>query len=106
MSDPAIASTLRCMPIQSLFYLLAVLKTSNKKTLMPQSSSGRKTRMKLKDFDETFAADLSNPEFAAAYLAECLSYNEPEVFLLALRNVVQASSNMSEVSRKLEASRA
>jgi len=61
--------------------------------------------MRLKDFDETFAPDLSNPEFAAAYLAECLSYNEPEVFLLALRNVIQANSNMSEISRKLEVSR-
>jgi probable addiction module antidote protein len=62
--------------------------------------------MKLKDFDETFAPDLSDPEFAAAYLAECLSYDEPEVFLLALRNVVKANSNMSEISRKLDASRA
>ena len=62
--------------------------------------------MILRDFNETFADELRDPEYAAAYLADCLSYNEPETFLRALREVVQANSNTSAVAKELQASHA
>ena len=48
---------------------------------------------------------MSDPEYAAAYLEECLAYNDPSMFLRALREVVQAQTNMSNMARHLKASR-
>lgn len=61
--------------------------------------------MILRDFNETFADELRDPEYAAAYLAECLSYNEPETFLRSLRDVVRANGNMSTLAKDLHSSR-
>jgi probable addiction module antidote protein len=61
--------------------------------------------MKLKDFNETFSDELRDPEYAAAYLVECLTYNEPETFLRALREIVQANSTMTAVAKSLDSSR-
>lgn len=61
--------------------------------------------MKLIDFDDAMVEYLRDPEYAAALLEECLSYNEPETFLRALRAVVKANSNMSAVAKELQASR-
>ena len=61
--------------------------------------------MTLVDYDEEMASELCDPEYAAAYLAECLSYDEPDTFLRALREVVKAQTSMSTMARKLEASR-
>jgi probable addiction module antidote protein len=62
--------------------------------------------MKLIDFDDAMAAHLRDPQYAAALLEECLSGEDgPAAFLRALRAIVKAQTNMSEVAREMEASR-
>ena len=53
----------------------------------------------LKDFNETLAADLQDPEFVAGYLQAALE-DGPEVFLVALRNVVKANGGMTRLSEQ------
>ena len=55
--------------------------------------------MILKDFNEIFAEELRDPEFARAYLSAVLEDGDYHTFLVALRNVVQARGGMSSVSR-------
>lgn len=64
-------------------------------------------KMTLVDYDETMADYLRHSDYAAGYLEECLATatDEPRVFLRALREVVQAQSSMSDVARRLHASR-
>jgi DNA-binding phage protein len=52
--------------------------------------------VKLTDFNEVLAKDLKDPDFAAAYLEECLSFDEPETFVLALRDVLRANDVNTE----------
>jgi probable addiction module antidote protein len=54
--------------------------------------------MMLKDFNETFESELNEPEFAALYLKAALQDNGMEGFLLALRNVIQATRGTAQVS--------
>ncbi|MGB8699884.1 MAG: addiction module antidote protein [Thermosynechococcaceae cyanobacterium] len=54
--------------------------------------------MILKDFNETFEAELEDPEFAALYLKAALQDNGMEGFLLALRNVMQTARGMDRIS--------
>jgi probable addiction module antidote protein len=54
--------------------------------------------MILKDFNETFKSELTDPEFAALYLKAALQDNGMEGFLLALRNVTQASHGLAQVA--------
>jgi probable addiction module antidote protein len=51
--------------------------------------------MMLKDFNETFDSELNDPEFAALYLKAALQDNGMEGFLLALRNVIQATRGVA-----------
>jgi probable addiction module antidote protein len=53
---------------------------------------------------EALADDLSDPEFAAGYLEGCLE-DGPEVFLVALRDVVKANGGMSALAKEVAASR-
>ena len=52
--------------------------------------------MLLKDFNETFADELRDPDFAAAYLQAALEDEGVEAFLLALRDVAQANGEAAE----------
>jgi probable addiction module antidote protein len=61
--------------------------------------------MNLRDFNEEFADQLRDPEFVSAYLSECLSFGEPDVFLRALREVVKAQSGMAAVAKQAEVNR-
>lgn len=47
--------------------------------------------MKLKNLNETLMREFQDPDFAALYLKEALKENGMEGFLLALRNVIQAT---------------
>jgi probable addiction module antidote protein len=49
----------------------------------------------LKDFNETFDSELNDPDFAALYLKAALQDNGMEGFLLALRNVIQATRGVA-----------
>jgi DNA-binding phage protein len=51
--------------------------------------------MTLKDFNETFAEELRDPEFARTYLSAALEDGDLDVFLIALRDVIGAV-NVSE----------
>ena len=53
----------------------------------------------LKDFNETLADELRDPEFATAYLSAALEEEDHHAFLVALRNVVRARRGMSSVSK-------
>jgi probable addiction module antidote protein len=54
--------------------------------------------MTLKDFNKTFEQELQDSEYAALYLKLALQDNGIEGFLLALRNVIQATRGMTEVA--------
>lgn len=55
--------------------------------------------MKLKDFNATFQSELQDPEFRAEYLKAALA-DSPEAFLVALREVTQASIGMAELANR------
>jgi probable addiction module antidote protein len=50
--------------------------------------------------EEHLYAQLQDSAFAVAYLNAALEDEEPEVFLLALRDVVQARGGFTELARK------
>lgn len=56
-------------------------------------------------YQEYLIESLKDPQEALAYLNAALEEREPELFLLALRNVAQANGGMSEVSRKAKLNR-
>jgi DNA-binding phage protein len=56
--------------------------------------------MRLKDLSETFLDELRVPEFAAGYLQAALEENDLSTFLVALRDVVQASDGMAKTAQE------
>jgi probable addiction module antidote protein len=52
-----------------------------------------------RSYKEDLLKALTNPEEAREYLNAALEDENPEVFLLALRDVVEANSTMSELAR-------
>jgi DNA-binding phage protein len=50
--------------------------------------------MKLKNISKTFEPDLQDPEFVRIYLEEAL-HEGGQIFLMALRNVVQANEDIA-----------
>lgn len=54
--------------------------------------------MILRDFNETFAYELKDPEFAMGYLQACLEYETLDAFLIALRDVVKANGGMTNLA--------
>jgi len=61
--------------------------------------------MPLKDFNETFADELQDPNFAAAYLEAALEEEGVETFLAALQAVAKANGGMTQLSRTASLSR-
>src|ERR1051325_2709758 len=55
------------------------------------------TKMKLKDFNETFEPELRDPAYAASYLQFALE-DGMENFLIALRDVAKANGGMSRLA--------
>lgn len=47
-------------------------------------------KKRLVDYQEQFLLKLQDEEFAAAYLNEALTDEDPRMFLLALKNVIEA----------------
>jgi probable addiction module antidote protein len=50
-------------------------------------------------YKDILIKELRDPEEALGYLQACLEDTDPRVFLIALRNVVQAQCGMSKLSR-------
>lgn len=55
---------------------------------------------KAKKYREHLLKSLRDPVEAAAYLDACLEDEDPQVFLLALRDVAEANGGMSKLSRE------
>jgi len=56
--------------------------------------------MILRDFNETFAYELRDPEFAAVYLQACLEYEDVDTFLIALRDILTATGDMTKMAKE------
>ena len=54
--------------------------------------------MRLKSYRDDLLKRLSDPEYAAAYLAEVLAQRDGAAFLIALKDVVDASGGMGELA--------
>ena len=54
--------------------------------------------MILRDFNETFAYELRDPEFAVSYLKACLEHETVDAFLIALKEVAQANGGMTKLA--------
>lgn len=59
-----------------------------------------------RDYHADLIRHLKNPKAAVGYLNAALDEDDPKVFLLALRNVVEARGNMTRFAKKCEISRA
>jgi probable addiction module antidote protein len=57
-------------------------------------------KMKTKSYKEDLLKELKDPEYASAYLAQALESEDQSVFLLALRDVVEAGGGASAVARQ------
>lgn len=57
-------------------------------------------------YQDYLIESLKDPEEAAAYLDAALEEAEPELFLLALRNVAEAQGGLLKLSRKTKLNRA
>lgn len=61
---------------------------------------------RLKDYHEQLICDLKNSKEAKAYLNAALLDEDPKVFLLALRNVIEAQNrNVTEIAKKSKLNR-
>jgi len=81
ISAPATAS-ISCNTEQQLSSCWrAATKAHRARTSKRRGGFGRTTRMILRDFNETFAYELKDPEFAAGYLQACLEYETVDAFL-------------------------
>jgi probable addiction module antidote protein len=58
-------------------------------------------KMRLKDYRTDLLKRLQDPENAAGYLAEVLEMNDNEAFLVALRDVVEASGGMGALAGRV-----
>lgn len=55
---------------------------------------------RVKGYKEHLLKSLQDPEEAAAYLDACLKDDDPQVFLLALKDVAEAHGGISKLSRE------
>jgi probable addiction module antidote protein len=61
---------------------------------------------KLKEFKTFFAEKLKDPDYAIAYLNEALADEDKRVFLVALKNVIEAhEENKSSLAKETNISR-
>ena len=61
--------------------------------------------MKFKRYEEYLYDELQDPEFAAGYLTEVLSYQNLDAFLLALRDVVNALGGIGALAEHVDIKR-
>jgi probable addiction module antidote protein len=62
--------------------------------------------MRLRDYKLDLLTKLREPEFAAEYLTQTLAEKDPEAFLIALRDVVEAAGGVGELAGKVTLKRA
>jgi probable addiction module antidote protein len=57
--------------------------------------------MRLKDYRTDLLERLKNPDYAAEYLAQVLAEKDRHAFLIALRDVVEATGSMSAMAKRV-----
>ena len=57
--------------------------------------------MRLKNYKEDLLERLKNPDYAAEYLAQVLAEKDKAAFLVALKDVVEASGGMSAMAKRV-----
>ncbi|MBU6409480.1 MAG: putative addiction module antidote protein [Verrucomicrobia bacterium] len=57
--------------------------------------------MRLKNYKDDLTRRLRDPEYAAEYLAQVLAGNDSAAFLIALKDVVEASGGMSGLAGRV-----
>ena len=60
---------------------------------------------KTESYEDHLMESLKDPEAAARYLTACLEDGDPEVFLLALRDVAEARGGMRKLSKQTSLNR-
>lgn len=60
---------------------------------------------KTRRYEEVLDEDLKDPAEAAAYLNSCLQDEDPEVFLLALRDVARARGGVAKLAEMADLNR-
>jgi len=60
---------------------------------------------KTRNYHDSLRESLKDPKEAEAYLNASLEENDPELFLLALRNVAEAQGGMSKFAKKAKLNR-
>ncbi len=60
---------------------------------------------KTEPYKEQLLQSMEDPEAAAHYLTACLEDEDPEVFLLALRDVAEAHGGLRELARRTHLNR-
>jgi probable addiction module antidote protein len=58
--------------------------------------------MQLRDYRTDLIQKLKDPEFAAAYLTQTLAEKDPQAFLIALRDVVEAAGGVSRLAQTVK----
>ena len=92
----------------SSFSSLAAQKVRSTRTLKKQNNIGRTSkRGALPSFPiENFLdSRLTEPNEAIGYLNSCLEEDNPELFLLALKDVIRAQGGIAKISRKTNLNR-
>lgn len=57
--------------------------------------------MRLKNYKEDLLQRLNDPDYAAEYLAQVLAEKDQAAFLLALKDVVEATGGMSVMAKRV-----
>ena len=57
--------------------------------------------MRLKNYRKDLLGRLKNPDYAAEYLDQVLAENDRAAFLVALKDVVEATGGMSEMAKRV-----
>lgn len=57
-------------------------------------------RLKTKKYTDFLSEQLKDPQLAAEYLNTCLDENDPQLILLALKDIAQAMGSMTELAKK------
>ncbi len=57
--------------------------------------------MRLKNYRTDLLGRLKNPDYAAEYLDQVLAENDRAAFLVALKDVVEATGGMSEMAKRV-----
>src|SRR5205085_12385579 len=57
--------------------------------------------MRLKSYRDDLLERLRDPDYAAEYLAQVLGENDKDAFLIALKDVVEASGGLGDLARRV-----